>query len=124
MNCPTLSPVTNALLTYDFDIDAGDGHFIAAATHDKAKPRTSKSTKSDQPGTLDPSTTNRVAIIKYATRHLYTLDLRSHGKNHLTVADQIEPKKEHEMRALKRQTTATFGKEGPAHSNRVRGFYS
>jgi hypothetical protein len=28
----------------DFDIHAGDGHFIAAASHDKAKPRTNNST--------------------------------------------------------------------------------
>jgi hypothetical protein len=28
----------------DFDIHAGDGHFIAAASHDKAKPRKDPST--------------------------------------------------------------------------------
>jgi hypothetical protein len=101
----------------DFDIHAGDGHFIAAASHDKAKPRTSKSSKSDQPGTPDPSTT-RVATTKYATGHLYTLDLRSHGMNHLTVADQIQRKKEHEMRALKRQTADTL-RQGAAKGRKV-----
>ena len=103
----------------DFDIHAGDGHFIAAASHDKAKPRTSKSTKSDQPGMPDPSTaTTRVATTKYATGHLYTLDLRSHGMNHLTVADQIERKKEHEMRALKRQAADTL-RQGAAKGRKV-----
>lgn len=99
----------------DFDIHAGDGHFIAAASHDKAKPRT---TKSDQPGMPDPSTTTRFATTKYATGHLYTLDLRSHGMNHLTVADQIERNKEHEMRALKRQTADTL-RQGAAKGRKV-----
>jgi hypothetical protein len=96
----------------DFDIHAGDGHFIAAASHDKAKPRTCKSSK---PG---PSATTRIATTKYATGHLYTLDLRSHGMNHLTVADQIERKKEHEMRALKRQTADTL-RQGAAKGRKV-----
>lgn len=96
----------------DFDIHAGDGHFIAAASHDKAKPRTSKSSK---PG---PSATTRIPNTKYATGHLYTLDLRSHGMNHLTVADQIERKKEHEMRALKRQTADTL-RQGAAKGRKV-----
>lgn len=101
----------------DFDIHAGDGHFIAAASHDKTKPRASHPTRSDQPGMPDPSTA-RVAATKYATGHLYTLDLRSHGMNHLTVADQIERKKEHEMRALKRQTADTL-RQGAAKGRKV-----
>lgn len=101
----------------DFDIHAGDGHFIAAASHDKAKPRANNSTRSDQPGMPGPSTA-RVATTKYATGHLYTLDLRSHGMNHLTVADQIERKKEHEMRALKRQTADTL-RQGAAKGRKV-----
>jgi len=96
----------------DFDIHAGDGHFIAAASHDKAKPGTCHSSK---PG---PSATTRIASTKYATGHLYTLDLRSHGMNHLTVADQIERKKEHEMRALKRQTADTL-RQGAAKGRKV-----
>ncbi len=101
----------------DFDIHAGDGHFVAAASHDKAKPRASHPTRSDQPGIPHPSTA-RVATTKYATGHLYTLDLRSHGMNHLTVADQIDRKKEHEMRALKRQTADTL-RQGAAKGRKV-----
>lgn len=101
----------------DFDIHAGDGHFIAAASHDKAKPRTSNPTCSDQPGMPDPSTAG-AATTKYATGHLYTLDLRSHGMNHLTVTDQIERKKEHEMRALKRQAAETL-RQGAAKGRKV-----
>ena len=95
----------------DFDIHAGDGHFIAAASHDKAVPRTVPTAKTED-------ATTRVATTKYATGHLYTLDLRSHAMNHLTVADQIERKKEHEMRALKRQTAETL-RQGAAKGRKV-----
>lgn len=95
----------------DFDIHAGDGHFIAAASHDKAVPRTPTARQVK-------SASTRVATTKYATGHLYTLDLRSHAMNHLTVADQIERKKEHEMRALKRQTADTL-RQGAAKGRKV-----
>ena len=95
----------------DFDIHAGDGHFIAAASHDKAQPRATSAAKSQ-------SATTRVATTKYATGHLYTLDLRSHAMNYLTVADQIERKKEREMRALKRQTADTL-RQGAAKGRKV-----
>lgn len=81
----------------DFDLYAGDGHFIAAASHDKAAPR-------KRP--LQEKTPSRMAAFtatKYATGHLYALCLRSHCVTHLTVSDQVERKKEHDMRALKRQ---------------------
>ena len=86
----------------DFDIYAGDGHFIAAASHDKAAPRKSSAKN---------KTAGRVATFtatKYATGHLYTLDLRSHCMTHLTVSDQVKRKKEHDMRALKRQDIQTL----------------
>ena len=38
--------------------------------------------------------------------------------NHLTVADQIERNKEHEMRALKRQTADTL-RQGAAKGRKV-----
>jgi hypothetical protein len=98
----------------DFDIHAGDGHFIAAASHDKAKPRNTPGAKSAK----SADTTTRVATTKYATGHLYTLDLRSHAMNHLTVADQTLRKKEHEMRALKRQT-AEILRQGAAIGRKV-----
>ena len=70
----------------NFAVLAGDGHFHAAAVHD---PR-------DQDGT------------KYATGHLYMLDLRSHAAHHLDVGDKQDRKKEHDMRTLKRQTPAAL----------------
>lgn len=70
----------------DFAVFAGDGHFHAAAVHD---PR-------------DPDGT------KYATGHLYLLDLRSHAAQHLDVGDMNDRKKEHDMHILKRQTPATL----------------
>ena len=66
----------------DFAIFAGDGHFHAAAVHD---PRNADGTK-------------------YATGHLYLLDMRRHAMRHLDVGDQKHRKKEHDMRTLKRQT--------------------
>jgi hypothetical protein len=89
----------------DFDLHAGDGHFIAAASHDLPSPRGESKVKTTKNQT---AATNRVVATKYATGHLYTLDLCSHAMNHLTVADQIERKKEHEIRALKRQTIETL----------------
>jgi hypothetical protein len=65
-----------------FDIHAGDGHYHAHAVHDPAD------SKGD----------------KHAVGHLYTRNLRSGTLSHLTVNDQITRKKEHDMRALKRQT--------------------
>ena len=70
----------------DFDIHAGDGHFLQAACHDK--------TAGDG--------------VKYATPHIHTLDLRTNAMGHMDVADQITRKKEHEMRTLKRQTIETL----------------
>lgn len=95
----------------DFDLYAGDGHFIAAACHDLPAPRGKPAADGSVRSAASP--TARVAVTKYATGHLYTLDLRTHAMSHLTVADQIERKKEHEMRALKRQTAETLRQGAP-----------
>lgn len=92
----------------DFELYAGDGHFIEAATHDKAKPR-GAITKSSDP----KQTTTRQATSKYATGHIYTINLRSHAMSHLAVADQQTRKKEHEMRTLKRQTASQLRQHAP-----------
>ena len=99
----------------DFDIFAGDGHFVAAAAHDKAAPRARAKTKTSSAAKND---TVREATTKYATGHIYTLNLRTHGMSHLAVADQINRKKEHEMRALKRQT-ADLLRQGAAKGRKV-----
>ena len=96
----------------DFDLYAGDGHFIAAASHDKAAPR--KSPSKDK-------TTGRTAAFtatQYATGHLYSLCLRSHCMTHLTVSDPLERNKEHDMRALKRQDILTL-RQGAAKGRKV-----
>jgi len=79
-----------------FDLYAGDGHFHAAAAHDKR----------DADGT------------KYATGHFYALNLRSHALSHLCVADQVERKKEHDMRALK-QLEITILRQGAPQGQKV-----
>jgi len=96
----------------DFDLYAGDGHFVAAASHDKAAPR--KSPGQDKP----LGRTAAFTATKYATGHIYTLDLRSHCMTHLTVSDQVERKKEHDMRALKRQDIQTL-LQGAAKGRKV-----
>jgi len=96
----------------DFDLYAGDGHFISAASHDKAAPRKS-------PGENKiPGRTAAFTATKYATGHIYSLCLRSHGVTHLTVSDQVERKKEHDMRALKRQDILTL-RQGAASGRKV-----
>jgi hypothetical protein len=72
-----------------FELRAGAGHWRSHASHDAAK---ISSIKED--GTQ--------VIKKYPVGHLYSLDLRTHLMRHLTTADQIERRKEHDMRGLKR----------------------
>ncbi|MEO8353040.1 MAG: transposase [Chthoniobacteraceae bacterium] len=75
-----------------FEVYAGDGHFHAAAAHDPRVPEDGR---------------------KYAVGHLFMLNYRSHALSHLTVADQVNRKKEHEMRALKRMDVDTLRQGAP-----------
>jgi hypothetical protein len=100
----------------DFDLYAGDGHFIAAASHDKAVARKGKG-KGQPALTTDPAAA-RSKVTKYATGNIYTLNLRIHAASHLSVADQVERNKEHEMRTLKRQTAETL-RQGAAKGRKV-----
>lgn len=63
----------------DFDVYAGDGHWHAAAVHDPV---------------IDGT--------KFASGHFYGINLRHGGVFHLTGADFLQRRKEHDMRALKR----------------------
>lgn len=75
----------------DYDIHAGDGHYHAAAAHD-----VKKSGK------------------KYPTQHYYSVDLRTHGLKHLTLADTSgKRKREHDTRALKRLDIETLRQGAP-----------
>ncbi len=75
-----------------FDLYAGDGHFHAAAAHDRA---------CSEDGA------------KHATGHFFALNLRTRALVHLAVADQLERKKEHDMRALKRMSIQTLRQGAP-----------
>jgi hypothetical protein len=94
-----------------FDLYAGDGHFVAAACHDKARAR-------GDAGAAVAGRTTRARATRYATGHIYTLDLRHHAMSHLDVADQVGRDKEHEMRALKRQGTPAL-RQGAARGRKV-----
>ncbi|MBW2365303.1 MAG: transposase [Deltaproteobacteria bacterium] len=75
----------------EFDIFAGDGHYHAAAAHDKKK--------NDK---------------KYPTQHFYAVNLRNQALNHLTLADTSgNRKREHDTRALKRLDTDTLRQSAP-----------
>lgn len=75
----------------DYDIHAGDGHYHAAAVHE-----VKKSGK------------------KYPTQHFYSVDLRTHGLKHLTLADTSGiRKREHDTRALKRLDIKTLRQQAP-----------
>lgn len=67
----------------NFEVFAGDGHWHQHAAHDSA---------------------NSFSGNKYATGHLYSLNLRTQALAHITAADQTQRRKEHDMRGLKRQT--------------------
>lgn len=74
-----------------YDIYAGDGHYHNSASHDEKKEGK-----------------------KYPVQHFYSVDLRTHALNHLTLADtKGKRKKEHDMRALKRLTLETLRQGTP-----------
>lgn len=74
-----------------FAVYAADGHFHAHATHD--------------PSAEDGK--------KYAMGHFYARNLRTGMLSHLTGADQVNRRKEHDMRALKRLTLAALRQGAP-----------
>lgn len=73
-----------------FDIFAGDGHSIAHSCHDK-----------------------RINGKVYAVSHFYARNLRNGLMHHLSIGDQEERKKEHDMRALKRTELASLKQGAP-----------
>ncbi|CAN5846104.1 hypothetical protein BH11VER1_BH11VER1_14180 [soil metagenome] len=75
-----------------FDLYAADGHSHAAASHDAPQ----------------PSSTSDTGFTKFATSHIYALNLRTHALSHLAQADQVSRRKEHEIRTLKRLTLDAF----------------
>lgn len=78
-----------------FDVHAGDGHYLAAATHDPAHGQT-----------------------HWPTGHFFALNLKSQSLFPLTLADQDARKKEHDTRALKRQSVAQL-RQGAGKGRKV-----
>lgn len=89
-----------------FDLHACDGHVHAAAAHDPHK----------------TSTKSKSGLAKFGTSHLYSLNLRNHALTHMTIADQAERKREHEMRTLKRLTLEQL-RQGAAVGRKVLYIY-
>lgn len=73
-----------------FDIHAGDGHWHGAASHDATKDGR-----------------------KWPVGHFYTMDLRTQAIKHLEMADEVQRKHEHDMRALKRQSIESLRQNAP-----------
>ena len=71
---------------------AGDAPFHAAAAHDSAA--------------ADDG-------VRYATGHFFSLHLRTRALAHLTAADQVERKKEHDRHALKRRSLEELRQGAP-----------
>lgn len=72
----------------NFEVLAGDGHWIEHASHDPLK----RSNKGEE--------------TYYPVGHFYLLDLRRHTLRHLALCDQVNRRKEHDMRAIKRSGAA------------------
>ena len=77
------SPLAPFAALAEFDLYAGDGHYLAAATHDPLQGET-----------------------HWPTGHFFALNLKSQSLFPLVLADLAQRKKEHDVRALKRQSVA------------------
>ena len=79
---PNPDPLSDFASLARYDIYAGDGHYRAAATHDR-----------------------RTGGKKYAVGHFYTLDVRNEMLTHLdSMVEEPGRKKEHDMHLLKRMS--------------------
>jgi len=89
------SPLAGFTALAAFEVYAGDGHYLAAATHDPARGQT-----------------------HWPTGHFFALNLKSQSLFPLTLADQDARKKEHDARALKRQSVAQL-RQGAGKGRKV-----
>jgi hypothetical protein len=90
-----LSPLSQFESLTSFDLYAGDGHYLEHATHDPMQDET-----------------------RWATRHFCALNLKSQSLFPLVLADQAGRKKEHDVRALKRQSVARL-RQGAGKGRKV-----
>src|SRR5580658_10883524 len=89
------SPLSAYAQLDDFEVYAGDSHYLEAATHDVT-----------HAGTAWP------------TGHFFALNLKSQSLFPLTLADQTERKMEQDARALKRQSVAQL-RQGAGKGRKV-----
>ena len=77
------SPLSQFESLASFDLYAGDGHYLEHTTHDLM-----------------------IGETHWPTGHLFALNLNSQSLFPLALADRVARKKEHDLRALKRQSVA------------------
>jgi hypothetical protein len=89
------SPLSPFASLASFDLYAGDGHYLDHATHDPMQGET-----------------------HWPTGHFFALNLKSQSLFPLVLADRVERKKEHDLRALKRQSVALL-RQGAGKGRKV-----
>jgi hypothetical protein len=90
-----LSPLAPIEALASFDLYAGDGHYLEHATHDPV-----------------------IGETHWATGHFFALNLKSQSLFPLVLADRAARKKEHDVRALKRQSVAML-RQGAGKGRKV-----
>ena len=90
-----LSPLSQFESLASFDLYAGDGHYLEHATHDPMQGET-----------------------RWPTGHFFALNLKSQSLFPLALADLAGRKKEHDVRALKRQSVALL-RQGAGKGRKV-----
>jgi len=89
------SPLAQFESLASFDLYAGDGHYLEHATHDPMRGET-----------------------HWPTGHFFALNLKSQSLAPLVLADLAARKKEHDLRALKRQSVAML-RQGAGKGRKV-----
>lgn len=89
------SPLASFEALASFDLYAGDGHYLEHATHDPV-----------------------IGQTRWATGHFFALNLKSQSLFPLVLADRAARKKEHDIRALKRQSVAML-RQGAGQGRKV-----
>lgn len=89
------SPLAPFEALAEFDVHAGDGHYLEHATHDPV-----------------------IGQTRWATGHFFALNLKSQSLFPLVLADRMGRKKERDMRALKRQSVALL-RQGAGKGRKV-----
>ena len=89
------SPLAQFEALATFDLYAGDGHYLEHATHDPMRAET-----------------------RWPTGHFFALNLKSQSLFPLALADLAGRKKEHDVRALKRQSVARL-RQGAGKGRKV-----